>query len=136
MPINDKIEKYSVSTFRRSLLVNGQNTTRQIRLALESGGTASISFGEPLPAEFLQFFGSATSLFMTTDQFEDVHRTLQSESPVFFTALNLLGIRIGSVHTELLSAAGAGETPGEGPADPNSLEAMIARAREAGSDRL
>lgn len=130
MPIFDRITTYSVSVLRSSLL----STTRQVRMRLESGGSASISFVPTLPADFLQFSGSATSLFMTTDQFEDVHGLLQSESPVFFTALNLLGIRTGSVHTEL--DLDAGEVPGEdGLEPPQSLEALIRHARSIGSDR-
>lgn len=51
---------------------------RNIRLSLEAGGTASISFGEPLPNDFVQLFGPATSLFMATDQFTDTYRILHS----------------------------------------------------------
>ena len=130
MPIFDKITKYSVSVFRSNL----QSSTRQVRLTLESGSTASISFTETLPNNFLQFSGSATSLFMTTDQFTDVYHVLQTESPVFFTALDLFGIRMGSVHTEL--DLSSGETPGEGDQDPQSLEALIRRARREGTDRV
>ena len=129
MPIFDRITRYSVSVSRSNL----SSQTRQIRLSLESGGTASIGFVETLPVDFLQFSGSFTSLFMTTDQFADTYRILQSESPAFFTALDLFGIRIGSVHTEL--DLNAGETPGEGDHDPQSLEAMILRARREGTDR-
>ena len=129
MPIFDKITTYSVSVFRSSL----QSATRQVRLRLESGGNASISFVPTLPADFLQFSGANTSLFMTTDQFDDVQRLLLSESPAFFTALNLFGIRIGSVHTELDLVAG--ETPGEGDQDPQSLEALVRQARRLGTDR-
>ena len=48
---------------------------------------------------------------MTEDQSHDVYRVLQTESPVFFTALNLFGLQIGAVHTEL--DLGIGEPPGE-----------------------
>jgi len=130
VPIFDRIIRYSVSVSRSNL----SSPTRQIRLSLESGGTASIGFVETLPVDFLQFFGSSTSLFMTTDQFSDTYRVLQSESPAFFTALDLfVGIRIGSVHTE--PDLSAGETPGEGDHDPQGLEAMILRARREGTDR-
>lgn len=134
MPIFDKVIKYSVSVFRRSPQVNVAGSTRQIRLALESGGTASIDFTPTLPSNFLQFSGSATALVMTTDQFNDVYKVLQSENPVFFTALDLFGIRIGSVHSEL--DLSIGETPGEGDQDPQSLEALIRLARREGTDRL
>ena len=65
---------------------------------------------------------------MTEDQFTDVYHLLQSESPVFFTALDFLGLQVGAVHTEL--DLSAGEPPGEGDQDPQSLT-LIRRAREA-----
>src|SRR6266851_162984 len=117
MPIADKVKTYSVSVFQSSFLTY----FRQIRLSLESGGTASVQFPKERPADWLQFIGSATSLYMTEDQFEDVYHLLQSESPVFFTALDLFGLQVGAVHTEL--DLSAGETPGEGDEDPQTLEA-------------
>lgn len=134
MPIFDRIIKYSVSVFRRAGLPGVPPSTRQIRLTLESGGAASIDFTPTLPSDFLRFSGPDTALVMTTDQFTDVYKVLQSESPVFFTALDLLGIRIGSVHTEL--DLSGGETPGEGDQDPQTLEALILHARRVGSDRV
>lgn len=133
MPIFDRVIKYSVSVFRRSGIAGVPPSTRQIRLVLESGGTASIDFMPTLPGDFLTFSGPATALFMSTDQFTDVYKVLQSESPVFFTALDLFGIQIGSVHTEL--DLSSGETPGEGDQDPQSLEALILHARRIGTDR-
>ena len=83
--------------------------------------------------DFLQFFGRDTSLFMTTDQYADGYRMLQSEAPVFFTALNL-GPKVGSVHTEPLGGD-AGEPPGEGDQDADSVDALVRRARALGTDR-
>jgi hypothetical protein len=125
MPIEDKVETYSVRLAQDNFL----NTFRSIRLSLESGGTAFITFPKVRPVNFLEFVGSATNLSMTEDQFTDVYHLLQSESPVFFTALNFLGIQVGAVHTEL--DLSAGETPGEGDQDPQSLEELIRRVREA-----
>jgi hypothetical protein len=65
---------------------------------------------------------------MTEDQFADTYHLIQSESPVFFTALNLSGLRVGAVHTEL--DLSAGETPGEGDHDPQSFEALLRRATQ------
>jgi hypothetical protein len=130
MPIADKITKYYVSVFQNSFLTYD----RQIRLSLESGGTASIQFPKQRPSNWLQFNGSATSLYMTEDQFSDVYHVLQTESPVFFTALSLFGLEVGAVHTEL--DLSAGETPGEGDQDPQSLEALIRRAQREGTDRV
>jgi len=129
MPIADKVTTYSVSVFQGNIV----DYTRQIRLSLESGGTATISFPVTRPTDWLQFNGSVTSLFMTADQFTDVYHVLQSESPVFFTAIDLFGLQVGAMHTEL--DLSMGEPPGEGDEDSQSLEAIIRRARHAGTDR-
>jgi hypothetical protein len=124
MPIAEKVIKYSVSVNQN----NYQSHFRQIRLSLESGGTAYIAFPKERPLNWLQFVGSATNLYMTEDEFADVYHLIQSESPVFFTALKLFGLEVGSVHTEL--DLSAGETPGEGDEDPqSSLEALIRHAK-------
>jgi hypothetical protein len=125
MAIEDKVETYSVRLQQDNFL----GVTRSIRLSLESGGTAFITFPKVRPLNFLQFVGSATNLSLTEDQFTDVYHLLQSESPVFFTALNFLGLQVGAVHTEL--DLSAGELPGEGDQDPQSLEELIRRARAA-----
>ena len=127
MPIEDKVESYSVHVAQN----NFQSFNRSIRLRLESGGTAFIAFPEVRPADFLQLNGASTNLFMTRDQFDDVYHLIQTESPAFFTALDLLGFKVGAVHTELdLSLA---EPPGEGDADSQSLEALVRLAREQAS---
>jgi hypothetical protein len=123
MPIADKVQKYSVSVMQNNYL----SYFRVIRLSLESGGTAYIGFPKDRPNDWLQFLGSNTNLYMTEDQFADVYHLIQSESPVFFTALDLLGFQVGAVHTEL--DLSAGETPGEGDEDPQSLEALIRRVK-------
>lgn len=129
MPIAERITRYSVSVLRANL----HPGTRQMRLTLELGSTASITFTTNLPANVVTFSGPNTSAFMPPDQFADAYRVLQTESPVFFTALDLFGIQVASVHTELDLALG--ETPGEGGLDPDSLEALVVRARQAGRDR-
>ena len=128
MAIEDKIMTYSVSVLQTNYL----DYTRVIRLSLESGGTAYIAFPKERPVDWLQFNQVATNLFMTADDFDDVYHLLQSESPVFFTALNLVGIMVGAVHTQL--DLSAGETPGEGDEDLQSLEALIRRARREQSN--
>ena len=124
MPIEDKIESYSVHVAQNNFLPFNQT----IRLRLESGGTAFIAFPPVRPPNFLEFVDGTTNLFMAREQFDDVHRLLQSESPVFFTAIDLLGFKTGGVHTEL--DLSLGETPGEGDADPDSIEALVRLARE------
>ncbi|WP_202843904.1 hypothetical protein [Luteimonas saliphila] len=128
MPISDPITSYSVSVVRSNL----HEITRQARLQLESGGSATVSFVATLPAEFVRFTNAGTSLFMTNDQFEDVHALLRGDEPAFFTALDLFGLRVGSVHSRL---ADAGATRSEDAGGSNSLEALIDHARRIGSDR-
>jgi hypothetical protein len=122
MPIFDQVETYSVYVAQNDL-----GHDRVITLKLQSGGTARIEFSPLLPDDWLQFVGSVTNLVMTADEFDNVYHLLQTEAPVFFTALNLEGFRVGAVHTEL--DLDAGEPPGEGDEDPQSLEAMIRLAR-------
>ena len=125
MAIADKIETYEVYISQNNYV----DYTRSIRLSLESGGTAFIAFPAVRPANWLQLNGSSTVLYMTLDEFADVYHLLQSEAPVFFTALNLLGLEVGAVHTELDLAEG--EPPGEGEEDhTQSLAALIRRARQ------
>ncbi len=128
MPIADQIKSYSVSIFQSSVL----NYGRQIRLSLESGSSASIQFPEVRPDQWLQFFPGSTSLYMVQDQFTDVYHLLQSERPVFFTALDAEGVQVGAVHTQL--DLGTGEPTGEGEGDEPylSLEALIRRAQAQG----
>ena len=100
MPLQDKVVKYSVYIAHNDFV----DFQRVIDLRLESGSTATIAFPANPPADWLQFSGSHTTLYMALDEFADVSRLLQTEttfSPIFFTALNLLGIRVGAVHTEL-----------------------------------
>ena len=124
MPLFDKIETYSVYLAQNDL---GHN--RVVNLKLESGETARIEFVKVLPPDWLQFDGSTTNLFMKVDEFDAAYHLLQTEAPVFFTALALGGdLRVGAVHTEL--DLSVGERPGEGDEDAQSLEAMIRLARK------
>jgi hypothetical protein len=133
MPIEDKVVKYSVYVSHNDFV----DLQRSIDLSLESGGSASIYFPKDLPNDWLRFNGSCTTLYMAQDEFADVYHVLQTESPVFFTALNLIGIRVGAVHTQLdLSSCGTTELGDERA--PESLKELIRRARrqEAGAQPL
>jgi hypothetical protein len=123
MPIAEKVETYSVYVSQNNYLPS----TRVIRLALESGGTVYIGFPPVLPPVWLEFAGDSTTLYMTADEYDDVYHVLQTEAPVFFTAISLFGLQVGAVHTEL--DLSAGEPPGEGDHDPQSLEALIRLAQ-------
>jgi hypothetical protein len=123
MPIFEKITKYSARVGRSDLTDVG----RSLSLTLETGGTAFIGFPPEPPADFLQFSGSHTTVFLRAEEYAEVYHLLQTEDPVFFTALNFFGIRAASVHTEL--DLSRGEPTGEGY-DDTSLEALIVRARK------
>jgi hypothetical protein len=78
-----------------------------------------------------KFAPSAITLYVTADQYDDVCHILQTEDPVFCTAINLFGLQVGAVHTEL--DLSIGEPTGEGYQD-QSLEALIVRARNHAAD--
>ncbi len=129
MPITDKVLKYSVYVAHNDFV----DFQREIGINLESGGTATLVFPKDPPNDWLQFNGSHTTLYMVQDEFTDVYHVLQTESPVFFTALNFLGIRVGTVHTAL--DLNEGETVAHSDEQvPRTLEELIQRARrqEAG----
>lgn len=126
MPVQDKIVKYSVYIAHNDFV----DFQRVIDLRLESGSTATIAFPKDLPNDWLQFSGSHTTLYMAQDEFADVLRLLKEESPflpIFFTALNLFGIRVGAVHTELdlSEAASPARTQEE---NPQTLQEFVRRA--------
>jgi hypothetical protein len=123
MPIMDKIETYSVYLGQNNFL----SYDRSIRLSLESGETAFIGFPPVRPDPWLEFDQGITRVYMPRSEYADVYHLLQSEAPVFFTAIELLAFQVAAVHTEL--DLSAGEHPGEGDADVQSLEALIRRAQ-------
>ena len=133
MPVQDRIVKYSVYIAHNDIA----DFQRVIDLELASGGTATIAFPENPPDDWLQFKGSQTTLYMARDEFADVSRLLKAESPfipIFFTALNLFGIRVGAVHTELdltqspRPALGSEEVP-------RTLQDFVRRANEQHTSR-
>lgn len=123
MPVADKIVKYSVWISQNNYL----NWLREISLSLESGGTAYIGFPKVRPADWLQFMGGHTTLFMTEDEFDNVYHLMQSEKPVFFTALALEGLEVGAVHTHLDLSEGV--DPGELDPRRRSIVSIVRRAK-------
>src|SRR5437764_3524253 len=111
MPIEDVVLRHSVFVAHSDFV----DFQREIELSLGSGGTATLVFPKDPPDDWLQFNGSHTTVFMAQDEFADLYRLLQTESPVFFTALNLFGLRVGSVHTKI--------DPSGGQAPPHGAEA-------------
>jgi hypothetical protein len=128
MAIMEPITSYNVRVDQSNLT----EATREAQLKLESGSTVSIFFAPVRPSTWLSFPApSVIEIWMTEDQFGDVHRILQTEKPVFCTALDLFGLQVGAVHTEL--DLSVGEPTGEGYRD-RSLEALIVRAQRSDAD--
>ena len=123
MPIMERIESYSVYLGQNNFL----SYDRSIRLKLETGDTAFIGFPKSRPEDWLEFGQGFTNVYMPVSEYADLYHLLQSEAPVFFTALELVGFAVAAVHTEL--DLSAGEPPGEGEEDVQSLEALIRRAQ-------
>jgi hypothetical protein len=124
MAIAERVTGYSVRVTQTSFL----SYTRVIQLELESGTRVFIGFQQVRPPDWLQFGPGTVNIFMTDDQYDDVYHVLQTEDPVFCTALDLFGLQVGAVHTEL--DLSIGEPTGEGYRD-ESLEALIVRARRS-----
>jgi hypothetical protein len=127
MAIAERITSYSA----RVIQTNYLSYTRLITMKLESGTTVFIGFPEVRPSDWLQFAPSAITLYMTADEYDDVYHILQTEKPVFCTAIDLFGLQVGAVHTQL--DLSIGEPTGEGYQD-QSLEALIVRARDQVTD--
>lgn len=131
MALAEQVTSYSVMVEQTNYL----DYTRIINLKLESGTNVYIGFPAARPADWLQLPPVVPpgniNIFMTADQYDDVYHILQTENPAFCTALNLEGLQIGAVHTEL--DLSIGEPTSEGY-QANSLEALIVRARKQAAD--
>jgi hypothetical protein len=126
MAIAEKILRYDVQVIQ----TNYFSETRIIQLRLESGTMAELRFLAQRPADWLTFPPGAVLAYLTSDQYVDVYHMLQTEKPVFFTALSLFSFQVVAVHTEL--DLSRGEPTGEGYRD-QSLEALIVQARKRAS---
>jgi hypothetical protein len=83
-----------------------------------------IAFPDNPPAQWLTITGTNTTAYLERGEFDRIHRLLQTESPLFFTSLNLFGIRA----FDLTSGS---ELPGEGPADDDALVQLVAQMKDA-----
>jgi hypothetical protein len=122
MAIAERVTSYNARVTQTNFLP----FQRSLNLRLESGTTVFIGFEAVRPPNWLQFGVGTVTIIMTTDQYDDVYHLLQTERPVFCTAIDLFGLQVGAVHTEL--DLSLGEPTGEGYQD-GSLEALIVRAR-------
>jgi hypothetical protein len=128
MAIAERITSYSVYVGHSDLV----DYDRSIRLSLESGTTVYIGFPVVRPTNWLVFGDHIINLYLTADEYDHVYHLLQTEDPVFCTAIDLFGIQAGAVHTEL--DLSLGEPTGEGYQD-QSLEALVVRARKHAADQ-
>src|SRR5215218_3478102 len=117
MAIQERVTAYSVSTLRNDVV----GYRRVLRLTTETGHQAFLAFPAQPPADWLSVSGATSTAFLERDEFDPLYHLLQSEAPVFYTALNLLGIRALNVST-------TAELPGEGPADDDALAELARRA--------
>lgn len=118
MAIHERVVDYSVSTLRNDIV----DYRRVIRLTTESGATLFLAFPEILPADWLQFVNGGANIFLPAADFDATYRVLRDESPVFVTALNLLGLRAFSLDS-------GDEAPGQGLTDPEALVQLMERVR-------
>jgi hypothetical protein len=122
MPIQEKVTSYSVAELRNDAVKYRQ----VVRLTTETGHQAFIAFPEFPPDNWLTVSGATSNVYLEQDEFDRVHRLLQSENPLFFTAFNLFGRVFNLSTTE--------ELPGEGPADDDALNQVAARIRAQSGD--
>ena len=118
MAIQEKVTDYAVVTLRNDIVAY----RRVIRLTTETGHRAFLAFPEHPPADWLTFAVGTSNVFLERDEFDRVYHLLQSEAPVFYTAINLIGISAFNLSTTQ-------ELPGEGAADDDALSELAARAR-------
>lgn len=114
MPINEVVKSYTVATLRNDLVTYRYKIT----LELASSATADLLFPDSPPAQYLYFSGGHAVAYLPASQFKDTYHLLQTESPVYFTALNLFGIRAVTLST-------GKESLGEGLADQDALAALL-----------
>jgi len=110
MAIQERVTGYSITHLRNDIV----NFHQIVRLATETGHRAFIGFLSRPPAQWLTLAANTSNVFLALTDFDRIHRTLQTESPVFYTAINVIGIRAFNLGTGV-------EAPGEGPADDDAL---------------
>ncbi|GAA1438417.1 hypothetical protein [Leifsonia poae] len=119
MPLSEKVTDYTATVLKNDVVTY----TRVLRLTTESGHTAFLAF-EPTPrAAWLEVTASYTNVFLPSDEFDRTYHLLQTESPVYLTAINFIGLRAYNLST-------GPELPGEGPGDEDALVELAARIRE------
>jgi hypothetical protein len=117
MGIHERVMDYDVSTLRNDIV----DYRRIIRLTTVSGGKVFLAFPDDPPADWLQFVGAGVNVFLPATDFDATYRVLLQETPVFVTALDLIGLRAFSLDS-------GDEAPGQGLTDPEALVQLMERA--------
>jgi len=122
MALIERVTDYSVAQLKNDVV----DYQQVVNLTTESGIKVFIAFPDNPPAEWITSDGTTTTVYLQRGQFDRVHRLLQSEAPVFFTAFSLF-------HRNFVLTTGT-ELPGEGPADPDALAQLMAGIRQHAAD--
>ncbi len=120
MPIQERVTNYTVAQLKNDVVSYQQ----VVKLTTESGHNVFIAFPDNPPAQWLTITGTNTTAYLERGEFDRIHRLLQTESPLFFTSLNLFGIRA-------FNLTSGSELPGEGPADDDALVQLVAQMKES-----
>jgi hypothetical protein len=118
MAIHERVTNYTVAQLKNDVV----DYQQMVNLTTETGGQVSIAFPGNPPAEWLTFNGAATTVYLESGEFDRIYHLLQTEAPLYFSALNLFGLRAFNLSTGT-------ELPGEGPADDDALAQLAARIR-------
>jgi hypothetical protein len=118
VPFNEEVASYSVSLLKNDFV----NYRHVIRLTLVSGHKVFIAFPLVPPAAFLTITADQTNVLLPVSQYADVYHLLQTEKPVYFSALKFLG-------SSAVNLSSSPEPPGEGLADADALLALLNQAR-------
>jgi hypothetical protein len=120
MGFHERVMDYDVSTLRNDVV----DYRRVVRLTTITGGKVFLAFPDNPPADWLQFVGSDVNIFLPAADFESTYRILRQESPVFVTALKVVGLRAFSLDS-------GDEAPGQGLTDPETLRQFMERTTAA-----
>ena len=120
MPIQERVTNYTVAQLKNDVVSYQQ----VVNLTTESGHNVFIAFPDNPPAQWLTITGTNTTAYLERGEFDRIHHLLQTESPLFFTSLNLFGIRA-------FNLTSGSELPGEGPADDEALVQLVAQMKES-----
>jgi hypothetical protein len=119
MPISERVTSYTIAQLKNDIV----DYQQVVHLTTETGHKVFIAFPDQPPTEWRTVTGTNTTAYLERGEFDRVHRLLQTETPLFFTSLNLLGIRALNLST-------GSELPGEGPADDEALVQLVASIRQ------